>query len=383
VATAVRDVLHLPDKQAEVPFWLASGARILIYGTGTIGQDVHRAMTARGVQVMGFMDHLQREAASMKAANVFVPDDPRISPDTRSGAAIILAIHNREANTAALVERLRILGYQRIVPLVDVYDYFSGELGDRYWLTNRGYYQAQVSEIESGFSLLADETSRALFLATLRFRITGDPSVLPSPDPEHQYVPPDLPPWDEPMRLVDCGAYDGDTLKSLLRSGHEIQAVAAFEPDPSNFSRLRKFVEGSNLSEAYLWPCAVGSTTRLARFGGGQGEASGMAAGGESTVQTVALDDVLFGFSPNLVKLDIEGAEQEALRGARRLVASRHPGLAVCVYHRPEDLWQVPLLVRELAGHALRPPYQYFLRLHGYGTFELVLYAEPTSRGVP
>jgi len=382
----LQDILSLAATPPQAhPFWVDGEAPVLIYGTGTVGQDVHHLLTAKGVQVDGFVDHFRTEVPSLRGTAVFQPDDARLPPEVRSRSAIILAIHNREANTVLIVDRLRGIGYQHIVSLVDVDDNFPDELGDRYWLTNRRYYQAHESAIASALEVLADEVSRSLYLAVLRFRTTGDPSVLPAPDRDHQYVPTDIPAWEDPLRLIDCGAYDGDTLRALLHSGRAIQALAAFEPDPSNFSRLCRFVDDrhEDLAETYLWPCAVDSTTHQVLFGHNQGETSSISPTGEAVVQAVALDDVLFGFSPNLVKLDVEGAEQAALHGARNLIATTRPGLAICVYHRPSDLWEVPLLIERLAMGTQtrsRSDYQYFLRLHGYSTFDLVLYAVPEPR---
>ena len=72
--------------------------------------------------------------------------------------------------------------------------------------------------------------------------------------------------------------------------------------------------------------------------------------------------------------MDIEGAEFGALWGARKTIARHRPALAICLYHRPEHLWQIPLLVNEWYGGRAR----LFLRAHCYNGFELVLYVFPT-----
>jgi hypothetical protein len=73
--------------------------------------------------------------------------------------------------------------------------------------------------------------------------------------------------------------------------------------------------------------------------------------------------------------MDIEGYEKEALWGSRRILAEAKPVLAVCAYHKSEDLWQIPLLI-----HALQPEYQMFLRRYAEGAYELIWYAVPTNR---
>ena len=72
------------------------------------------------------------------------------------------------------------------------------------------------------------------------------------------------------------------------------------------------------------------------------------------------------------IKFDIEGAEIQALEGCKNIVRQHRPAMAVAVYHRPADLWQIPRIV-----DALLPQSRFFLRSHGHHGFELVLYVTP------
>jgi hypothetical protein len=89
-------------------------------------------------------------------------------------------------------------------------------------------------------------------------------------------------------------------------------------------------------------------------------------------VTVVALDDVLPGIVATDLKMDIEGAELDALRGATELIRRRRPRLAICVYHQPEHLWRIPMFVRDLGLS-----YDFHLRSHGFFGFDVVMYAIP------
>jgi hypothetical protein len=117
----------------------------------------------------------------------------------------------------------------------------------------------------------------------------------------------------------------------------------------------------------------VSAAAGQVRFSAGQGTGSHVSATGDTVIQCVALDDALPAFRPNFIKMDVEGAEYDALWGARRLIAEHRPGLAISLYHRAEHLWQLPLLVRQLTGGRGK----YFIRLHQHGAFDLVLYWLP------
>jgi hypothetical protein len=88
----------------------------------------------------------------------------------------------------------------------------------------------------------------------------------------------------------------------------------------------------------------------------------------------VVLDEVLAGCRPTYLKMDIEGAELEALAGARAVIGQALPVLAIAVYHVQDHLWRVPLWIR-----ALGPQYQLYLRPHD-PTMDLFCYAVPGQR---
>ena len=74
------------------------------------------------------------------------------------------------------------------------------------------------------------------------------------------------------------------------------------------------------------------------------------------------------------LKMDIEGAELDALHGAERTIRRTRPRLAICVYHRAEHLWEIPLFVRDLGLG-----YDFYLRSLGRYGFDVVMYAVPQA----
>ncbi len=72
---------------------------------------------------------------------------------------------------------------------------------------------------------------------------------------------------------------------------------------------------------------------------------------------------------PTFIKMDIEGAEYEALLGARKTISEHKPKLAISVYHKPEDIIELPKLILDL-----NPGYKLWLRHYSFGENETVLY---------
>ena len=195
-------------------------------------------------------------------------------------------------------------------------------------------------------------------------------------DKDEAYFVNDIPDWPRPKRFVDCGAFDGDTLRVMPHDG--LRAVAAFEPDLDNFQKLSQWAQNASQStlddesapQYLLWPCGVWHETTILRFASGLGTGSRVDAAGDTVVPVVALDEALVGFRPDFIKMDIEGAEPNALAGARRIITAHRPALAICVYHQSPHLWQ---MAGEIDSWHLE--YEFFLRAHTFNGFDWVLYA--------
>jgi hypothetical protein len=121
------------------------------------------------------------------------------------------------------------------------------------------------------------------FLAQLRLRLFADFEQLPAPCESPQYFPADLFALLPEECLVDCGAYDGDTIASFVAAtGGRFKRNAAIEPDKANFASLQEMIDGSAAlrERATAYPFAVDSTDRQARFAASGSHSSLSAVGG-------------------------------------------------------------------------------------------------------
>ena len=348
-------------------------ARCVVYGTGAVAGDVHAFLTGRGFEVPYFVDHRKAGPAGRQGVPVLAPDDPAITAADRAGTPIILGIFNAYVDIEALTRKLQAAGWARVIHFLELYHRFPQAFGDRFWLTDAAYYDGQAEAITAAGKLWADAKSQDLYRGTLAFRRSGAYADLPAPDLRRQYFPEDVPAWRTPLRLVDCGAYDGDTLRQVRDLGIPVEAVCAFEPDPANFGRLAAEADAARSwipQEIALWPCGAWSAPTQLRFASGHGTGSYMSAEGETVIQCTSIDASCVNFRPTLIKMDIEGAELEALKGARKTIERVRPGLAICLYHKPADLWEIPLLIDSWGLG-----YTFYLRCHLYTGFEMVLYA--------
>lgn len=350
---------------------LSGRGDLAIYGAGNAGKDLLRALRSRGMNVRCLID--QRAAPGMSVEGVPVLPLAEAAALHRD-ACVVLGIFSGNTDVHAVDAAVRQAGFAEIVSFCGVYAELQAELGSRYFLSGREFLGRHRREIADALGAFADARSREEFRRAIEFRMTGELSRAPRPVPgEVQYFPSDVPGWKPPGRFIDCGAFDGDTVRSLAARVGRIESLAAFEPDGTNFGALSRTVREHPVSaEAFLFPCGVHRETTKLRFATGIGASSRADAQGQEVVQVVSLDDALPGFRPDLIKMDIEGAEIDALRGAEGLIRGSRPCLAVCTYHTPSHIWELPSM---LGSWELG--YRFFLRTYGYQSFEMVLYAVP------
>jgi FkbM family methyltransferase len=234
-------------------------------------------------------------------------------------------------------------------------------------------------EIELAASIWADAESAAEFSSQIRWRFLLDYSALATPRPTSEtYFPDDLirPVADEVF--VDCGAFTGDSIEAFLaaRAGR-FRQIVGIEPDPINCRELRARIDEwdrSGIGPIRAEPVAVGSHRGTLTFET-TGTAGSSIGSGPDTVVVAPLDEILTGDRPTYIKFDVEGAERDALVGGTETITTNMPVLAVCLYHRPEDLWDLPLLVR-----SMRADYRLYVRRYSDERWETVLYAVPPDR---
>jgi len=351
------------------------GERVVVYGAGGFAREAIRILRAANADIACALDQRGSACPLIDGVRVYSPGEEPLTLAERAEAVAVVAVFNRDADPAEIEDTLEALGYGRVVGVPELYESFAADFGERFWLATRSSYGAFADRIDEASRLWADEASRELYLDTVRYRLSWAAYAGPVPCSGHQYFPSDVPLTRGPMRLIDCGAFIGDTLASIAELGYPVDTVHAFEPDLANVASLasfaRRFSRESG-AEVSVWPCAVADHFEHRNFQGAEGEASSLSASGGEIVTAVALDDVLPNTLATDLKLDIEGAELDALRGARELISRSHPRLAVCVYHRPEHLWEIPLFVRDMG-----PWYDFYLRSHGHYGFDTVMYAVP------
>jgi FkbM family methyltransferase len=237
----------------------------------------------------------------------------------------------------------------------------------------------QATAIKQCFSLFHDEESRKEFVAQISWRLQGHYMALSDPAKYTQYFYDELFKLNEKEVFVDCGAFDGDTLRNFLKKQQDCYThYFAFEPDPINFEKLRHYV--ANLpatigDKITVQQCAVSDTRKQISFSSDGSLQSSISETGNILVDCISIDEALTSKDITYIKMDTEGAEPDIIRGAENTIKNRNPIIAISVYHQFDHLWQLPLQVKAISGN-----YVFYLRPHCKASWDLICYAIPTNR---
>lgn len=242
------------------------------------------------------------------------------------------------------------------------------------------YYRQHEEEIELLYKELADEESRNVLRNRMAFLRTRKRSYMLGVRQKEQYFDKKLINFSDICCFVDLGLYIGDTVLEFLKlSGNRHCLIYGFEPDMD----LYKIAEANlkTYDKVILVPKAVsdcdGEITAEESLGVMQTiEADVFVSKKEfkKTFSLCKLDTYFESFSGqiDMIKMDIEGAELSALHGAKNRIIQDKPYLAVCVYHKVEDIIEIPAFCRKLV-----PSYQIYLRHYSDNQTETVCYFIP------
>jgi FkbM family methyltransferase len=347
-------------------------AATVLFGAGNLGRRTLALLRAHGREVAAFVDNdPHRWGTAVEGVPVLSPDEA--SSRFASDGLAIVTIWRAEGGHDYLLTRAELnrRGWRRVESFIPLYWGLASDALPYLAIDVPTNILAAGDEVMAAAALWADEVSLDAYVKLVHWRLTADFAALPSIEPNQYFAAGVVSVGDDEV-FVDCGAFTGDTLVDVASRVGSWRSYHAFEPDPASFEALATAVATlpSALAErVHLYRAATADRPGTARFQAtGLGSAS-LSAKGTYAVECVAIDDVL-AEAPTFIKMDIEGAEADALRGAERSIRQGRPLLAISAYHRQADLWELPRQIHEMV-----PEYELFLRPHVAEGFDTVLYA--------
>lgn len=350
--------------------WYAEVQRLLqeedvyIWGTGQMGQWAAHLVYDMGGRVAAFIDNsAARWGATSEGILCISPDQLR----EKENPLVFIGVG---MSGAAVAAQLADMNVRRVL---DMPDFYLNTLFEDIQSADPAELAARVVVC---FDILADDASRDVLLAKLRGFLDFEPGFARQNyygDICHsdQYFQNNLIRFTENSVLVDCGAYTGDTMQDFLRRGLPFRKYIAYELNRRNYEKLQNNMNDARegeTGELIAYNCGVGERNEQIYYDDVVSASSVSSTGIPGEI--VRMSDHLRDEAVSFIKMDIEGAEMGALRGAEELIRRRRPDLAICVYHSISDLYEIPLYI-----HSIVPEYQLYLRHHTPVFCETVCYA--------
>jgi FkbM family methyltransferase len=358
----------------------AHSSRIVVFGAGPLGRVVLAGLERSGLRALAIADNdTARQGTCVEGVPIVSPAEA--VSRWRGEAVFIVAVYNAAAPAA----QLRREGAERITSYAHLFASRPNEFLPFMCLGDPEEVLSHAAEIRRAFDLMADEESRREFVTQIERRLFvgfDDHERPQTPEQrDSEYFPRDVyDPADDEV-FVDCGAYDGDTIRRFLRRRNgRFGRIIAVEADPGSCERLRGYVRSLAPDAAgriRVEQTALSDGSGMVAFDDSGSVVSAVRTGGHLEVRADTLDSILDGERPTVVKMDLEGGEPEALAGAAGTIREYAPVMAVCVYHRADHLWRLPLTLAEAS-----PEYRLYLRAHAEDCWDVSVYAVPKRRRV-
>ena len=240
-----------------------------------------------------------------------------------------------------------------------------------YYPPKNNFYIENAERINAVEDMLADCKSKRTYRGIMKYRHSRKIWDYPFFCQEYtEYFIRELKLTDDEV-FIDCGAYDGDTLDAFLKHCSDFRRIIAFEPQARNFELIEKKY-GDNQKITLINAGVYDKDGELLFYGEDGSSSSGIdEENGNVKIKVKAIDNLNLEYV-SFIKMDIEGAEYNALKGARETILRDKPKLAICIYHSDDDMIRIAEYIHELV-----PEYKLYVRQHSPlpNFHEVVLYA--------
>jgi len=333
---------------------LKSQCEVVIYGAGENGSKVEKYVKVHGSKVIAFCDSDEKKQGMILGGIEIISPQQAMMLDKPIFIASTWYVE--------IMTYLKDLGASRVFNLS-----FIGVAKQPMTKHIEGHIIALYQRLE-------DIESKKVLCSLLEFLTDSSINALEQSLYE-QYLHPSLTCYDG-LKMIDGGACRGETLTTFSHVLDERTEIVMFEPEQDNFEFLKNMLLTKSCnSKIQLVPKGLWSDSTTLRFASATQSGAhyncSIVNEGDINIDVLGLDDFCNDsqFEPNFIKMDIEGAEVEALKASVSVIQQYRPELAICLYHDLDDLWLIPEFIESQDKN-----YKFTLGHHSDAWFETVLY---------
>lgn len=337
---------------------ISNKANIVLFGAGDAGKLVKHFLESQGIKIKFFSDNAKEKWGTKIEEILVIP--PAELTAMKNPFIIICSWH-----LEGILLQLQTLGLKNIDTEI-----YVACLAKK----DRDFFANHFKELIEFENILSDKESKQVLYNLILHSLTFNRDLLKKIYDKNQYF------FDERFSVnagdtfIDVGAFTGDTVADIIkRFGKKFKAIHCFEPNTLNYLLLKQYIKKENLEGKVIsYNLGLSDKKETLNFSG-IGSGFHLTASGEEiaeSIQTDTIDELFKDTKVDFIKMDIEGAEPLALQGGAEVIKRDKPKLAICVYHFPNQLWEIPMYIK-----SLMPEYKLFLRHHTKQKLETVIYA--------
>ncbi len=223
---------------------------------------------------------------------------------------------------------------------------------------DNSFYKTHKDEINTAYTLMADDFSKSIFSGYVNFLYGGDISLLKEITTEENEAFENILRLGSQETYIDIGAYRGDTVDTFLKHcGGNYKEIICAEPDSKTYNKLLNHC--GNLSCFRAENCAITNVDGEIGFSDFHGRQSSV--GGNKMIKSLTLPTLCKSSAPTYIKIDSEGCENEILFTGANILKQFKPKLNIAAYHKCSDIFTLPILI-----NSINPQYKIHLRHHPY-----------------
>lgn len=322
-----------------------------------LGTNEFAKSIAENVEIDGFIDDFTNESSFMNKPIVKIEkllDNAIIAISVVYGRPLTAIKRVKEFNIE-YIDYFSLLRYSKL-PLKQLL-FLDGFENDFY---------SNLNKYQRIYNILADDESKVQFSNLINFRLSYDLKFMCSFKniQEKQYFEDFLYFYNE-LIFADVGGFDGLTTHTFTKNYPNYKSIYFFEPDESNLLKAKNILK--DYRNIFYYKIGLSDKKEVVKFSS-EGSSSNINEHGTISIETDMLDNVIMG-PISYIKMDVEGWESKVIEGAQNTIKEYKPILAVCVYHKCNDLWAIPEQVL-----SIRDDYKIFLRHYTEGITETVMY---------
>ncbi len=348
---------HINQKDAQLTRLFVSSTKVRKY---ILGVNKFTKSVQKYVRVDGVVDDFTRVQTSRNKNILHIDDIPKDAIVLVVSTASVLEVAQKLDDMG--IDNLNYTSFYRFATFDLVAPPFMVDFADD--------FANNCDKYEATYHLLADEKSKMIFEKIINFKLTFDIKFMRgfTNDYSGQYFDQTILPDMPNIVFVDGGGYIGDTARQVVNIYPNFQKIYLLEPNKKNITIAKKRLKNiANIQFINIGLCNKKATLNFDE----NRSFSALYGDGATSVCVDKLDNIIKQ-KVDFIKLDIEGAEQDAIDGATQTIARYTPVIACCIYHKADDWHKIPQKIL-----SINDSYKIYIRHYMEGIFETVMYFIP------